>query len=407
MRVRVLFVCAVLASLAAQDEYKLRTKAPRTAEVERILARTDAFQDQWLGEQDYEAINAIIQKNKAGLPWPAGLIERFRKLDVWELKIVASNRARADESSTVLGLRVELGGEAADGLGRLSLTGSARVTFARVGAEWTASKLELGRMAEVRQAGNEPRFRDVTERALGHNSAYREQLAKGLDEWRSVLVEATGMDVYGHNGIAVGDYDGDGREDLYVCQPSGLPNRLLRNRGDGTFDDVSAAAGAPNLIILSGNRKGKSEEEGMANTVACLNQLKKHAEDKNVVLCMELLNSKVNHPDYQCDRTAWGVEVCKRVNSPNVKLLYDIYHMQIMEGDVIRTIRDNYQWIGHFHTAGNPGRNELSVEQEINYKGIAKAIADLGYKGFICHEYTPKVKPWREALEEALQACTV
>lgn len=171
--------------------------------------------------------------------------------------------------------------------------------------------------------------------------------------------------------------------------------------------DVSAAAGAPNLIILSGNRRGKSEEEGMANTVACLNQLKKHAEDKNVVLCMELLNSKVNHPDYQCDHTAWGVEVCKRVNSPNVKLLYDIYHMQIMEGDVIRTIRDNYQWLGHFHTAGNPGRNELSLEQEINYKGIAKALADLGYKGFICHEYTPKVKPWREALEEALQACTV
>ena len=102
-----------------------------------------------------------------------------------------------------------------------------------------------------------------------------------------------------------------------------------------------------------------------------------------------------------------GVEVCKRVNSPNVKLLYDIYHMQIMEGDVIRTIRDNYQWIGHFHTAGNPGRNELSPDQEINYKGIAKAIADLGFKGYICHEYTPKVKPWREALEEAFQACTV
>ncbi|MBM3756951.1 MAG: TIM barrel protein [Acidobacteria bacterium] len=171
--------------------------------------------------------------------------------------------------------------------------------------------------------------------------------------------------------------------------------------------DVSAAAGAPNLIILSGNRNGKSEEEGIENTVACLNQLKKHAEDKNVVLCMELLNSKVNHPDYQCDHTAWGVEVCKRVNSPNVKLLYDIYHMQIMEGDIIRNIRDNYQWIGHFHTAGNPGRNELSPDQEINYKGVAKAIADLGFKGFICHEYTPKVKPWREALEEAFQACTV
>ncbi|MBM3783491.1 MAG: TIM barrel protein [Acidobacteria bacterium] len=171
--------------------------------------------------------------------------------------------------------------------------------------------------------------------------------------------------------------------------------------------DVSAAAGAPALIILSGNRRGKSDEEGIANSVECLNQLKKHAEDKNIMLCMELLNSKVNHPDYQCDRTTWGVEVCKRVNSPNVKLLYDIYHMQIMEGDIIRTIGDNWQWIGHFHTAGNPGRNELSVDQEINYKGVAKFIADKGYKGYISHEYSPKVKPWREALEEALQSCTV
>jgi hydroxypyruvate isomerase len=171
--------------------------------------------------------------------------------------------------------------------------------------------------------------------------------------------------------------------------------------------DVSAAAGAPNLIILSGNRRGKSDEEGMANTVACLNQLKGHAEDKGVTLCLELLNSKVNHPDYQCDRTTWGVEVCKRVASPRMKLLFDIYHMQIMEGDIIRTIRDNFQWLAHFHTAGNPGRNEISLEQEMNYKGIAKAIADLGYKGYISHEYAPKVKPWKEALLEAVESCNV
>lgn len=239
--------------LQAQQEYRVQTKAPRTAEVERILARTDAFQDQWLGEQDYEAINSIIQKNKPGLPWPPGLLERFRKLEVLELKIVASNRARAQENSTVLGLRVELGGDAADGSGRLSLTGTAQATFARqsAGGEWVAQKFELGRMAEVRQAGAAPRFRDVTERALGHNAAYREQLAKGLDEWRTVLDEATGIDVYGHNGIAVGDYNGDGREDLYVCQPSGLPNRLLRNNGDGTFDDVSATAGVDVLDATS------------------------------------------------------------------------------------------------------------------------------------------------------------
>ena len=239
--------------LQAQQEYRVQTKAPRTAEVERILVRTDAFQDQWLGEQDYEAINAIVQKDKRGLPWPAGVLERFRKLDVLELKIVASNRARPQEDSTVLGLRVELGGEAADGSGRLSLTGTAQATFTRqgAGAEWKVRKLDLGRLAEVRQAGAAPRFRDVTERALGHNTAYREQLSKGLDEWRTVLDEATGIDVYGHNGIAVGDYNGDGWEDLYVSQPAGLPNRLLRNNGDGTFDDVSAAAGVDVLDATS------------------------------------------------------------------------------------------------------------------------------------------------------------
>lgn len=234
-----------------QPEYRVRTQAPRAADVERILVRADAFQDHWLGEQDYEAINAIIQRDKQGLPWPPGLLQRFARLEVQELKIVASNRARASDDSTVLGLRVELGGEAADGRGRLSLTGPAQVTFQRVNNAWVARKLDLGRMAEVRSSGNAPRFRDVTERALGHNSAYREQLAKGLDDWRSVLDQATGIDVYGHNGIAVGDYNGDGLEDLYVCQPAGLPNRLLRNNGDGTFDDVSAAAGVDVLDATS------------------------------------------------------------------------------------------------------------------------------------------------------------
>ena len=136
--------------------------------------------------------------------------------------------------------------------------------------------------------------------------------------------------------------------------------------------DQAAAAGAPNVIVLSGNRRGIADQEGMDNVVAFLNTVKAQAEDKGITLCLELLNSKVNHPDYQCDRTAWGVEVCKRVNSRRVKLLYDIYHMQIMEGDIIRTIRANIQWIGHFHTAGNPGRHEMDDTQEMNYRGIAQ-----------------------------------
>jgi hydroxypyruvate isomerase len=153
--------------------------------------------------------------------------------------------------------------------------------------------------------------------------------------------------------------------------------------------DLAASVGAPNIIILSGERRGMSDAEGADNCVAFFNKVKKHAEDKGVTLCMELLNSKVNHPDYMCDHTKWGVEVCKRVNSPRVKLLYDIYHMQIMEGDIIRTIRENIQWIGHFHTAGNPGRNQFDDTQELNYKGICKAIVDLGFQGYLSHEYSP------------------
>jgi hydroxypyruvate isomerase len=170
--------------------------------------------------------------------------------------------------------------------------------------------------------------------------------------------------------------------------------------------DLAAAAGAPNVIILSGERKGLPDDVGVENCVAFFNQIKKHAEDKQVTLCMELLNSKVNHPDYQCDHTKWGVEVCKRVGSPRVKLLYDIYHMQIMEGDIIRTIKENIQWIGHFHTAGNPGRHEISGDSELNYKPIAQAIVDTGFQGYLCHEYSP-TKDALPLLDEALRICDV
>jgi hydroxypyruvate isomerase len=169
---------------------------------------------------------------------------------------------------------------------------------------------------------------------------------------------------------------------------------------------ATAAAGAPNVIVLAGDRKGISDEQGLDNTVLFLNGVKKVAEDNNVTLCMELLNSKVDHHGYMCDHTAWGVEVCKRVNSPRVKLLYDIYHMQIMEGDVIRTIRQNFQYIAHFHTAGNPGRHEFDDTQEMNYTGICKAIADLGHQGFISHEFNPTKAPL-ETLDKMMGLCEV
>ncbi len=169
---------------------------------------------------------------------------------------------------------------------------------------------------------------------------------------------------------------------------------------------AAAEAGAPNVIVLAGDRQGISDEEGLDNCVAFLNNIKSYAEDQRVTLCMELLNSKVNHPGYMCDHTAWGVEVCKRVNSPRVKLLYDIYHMQIMEGDIIRTVQQNIKFIGHFHTAGNPGRHEFDDTQEMNYAGICKGIADTGYQGYLAHEYTPTKDPI-ETLDRMMKICEV
>ncbi|MCP5515859.1 MAG: TIM barrel protein [Verrucomicrobiales bacterium] len=169
---------------------------------------------------------------------------------------------------------------------------------------------------------------------------------------------------------------------------------------------ATAEFGAPNVIVLAGDRQGISDEEGLENCVLFLNGIKAQAEDLGVTLCLELLNSKVNHPGYMCDHTAWGVELCRRVGSPRVKLLYDIYHMQIMEGDIIRTIRDNIEWIGHFHTAGNPGRHEFDASQELNYPAICKAIADTGFQGYLAHEYTPTHDPL-ETLKAMMKLCRV
>jgi hydroxypyruvate isomerase len=166
--------------------------------------------------------------------------------------------------------------------------------------------------------------------------------------------------------------------------------------------DQCAGAGAPNIIGLTGARKGQPVEKGIENCVMFCNKIKSHLEDKNITFCIEYLNSKVNHPDYDFDHMKYGVEICKRVNSPRVKILYDMYHVQIMEGDIIRMMRDNIQHIGHFHTAGNPGRHEMDDTQEMNYKGIAKAIADLGFGGFVSHEYSPVRDPL-QSLEETLK----
>jgi len=169
---------------------------------------------------------------------------------------------------------------------------------------------------------------------------------------------------------------------------------------------AAAKAGVPNLICFSGNRRAISDEEAWENCALLLKKVAPQAEDLGVTIIMELLNSKVNHPDYQCDTTPWGVELVRRVDSPRFKLLYDIYHMQIMEGDVIRMIEDNIDAIGHFHTGGNPGRNEIDETQELNYKAISKAIADTGFDGYFAHEFIPLRNPMT-SLRQAVRICTV
>jgi hydroxypyruvate isomerase len=153
--------------------------------------------------------------------------------------------------------------------------------------------------------------------------------------------------------------------------------------------EESATNGIPNIIALSGTRKGMPDAEGADNCVAFFERVKTHAEDRGVTICVEYLNSKVDHKDYMFDHIGWGVDVVKRVNSPRVKILFDIYHAQIMDGDIVRNIRDNFQWIGHFHTGGNPGRHEIDDTQELNYRFIARSIAELGYGGYVAHEYSP------------------
>ena len=170
--------------------------------------------------------------------------------------------------------------------------------------------------------------------------------------------------------------------------------------------DATSEAGFPNVISFSGNRRGIPDDVGIENAVEALKKIVGHAEKKKVTIVLEYLNSKVNHKDYMFDNTAWGVEVCKRVGSERVKILYDIYHAQIMEGDIIRTIRDYADYIGHYHTGGNPGRNEIDDTQELYYPAIMKAIVAMGFKGYVAHEFIPKRDPLK-GLTYATRICDV
>lgn len=191
--------------------------------------------------------------------------------------------------------------------------------------------------------------------------------------------------------------------------PEGL-NRIENHAAieEGLRKNIPLAAKAmvPNVITFSGKRNGMSDDEGLKNTVIGFNRVKKIAEDYGVNICMELLNSKVNHPDYMADHTAWGVKVMEEVNSPRVKLLYDIYHMQIMEGDLISTIQANIDWIAHFHTGGVPGRHELNNKQEVQWDGVMRGILATSFKGYVAHEFLPTGDP-KTSLLQAVTLCDV
>ncbi len=176
--------------------------------------------------------------------------------------------------------------------------------------------------------------------------------------------------------------------------------------------DATSDAGFPSIITFSGMRRGLAEDEGMANMVAGLKQIVGYAEKKKVTICLEMLNSRVNiemkgHPDYMCDKIEWAVEVCKRVGSPRMKVLFDIYHVQIMEGDIISRIKQFHEYIGHYHTAGVPGRNELDDTQELSYAPIMRAIAETGYQGYVGQEFIPKYSDPIASLAQAARLCDV
>ncbi len=226
------------------------------------------------------------------------------------------------------------------------------------------------------------------------------------------------MGLKGIDLVAPADWDMLKKYDLYSPMCNGADLGTNNGFGDLQFHDelikkytevipLVAKAGYTNLICFSGARRGKTDEQGWQNCITGLKKILPLAEQHKVVIVMELLNSKVDHKDYQCDKTAWGVELCDRIGSPNFKLLYDIYHMQIDEGDVIATIKKYNKYFAHYHTGGVPGRHEIDETQELYYPAIMQAILETGYKGFVAQEFLPKEKGQFATLSKCVQICDV
>jgi hydroxypyruvate isomerase len=262
---------------------------------------------------------------------------------------------------------------------------------------WPEQNVPIRRKGQIKQSVSRWCYEKIP---LDDLCAYAAQIGlKGVD-----LLGPEEYEIPGRHGlVCTMAYAGGGE----------IPSALNRVENHARIEEgfrknipLAAKAGVPNVITFSGNRAGMSDDEGAKNTIAGLNRVKKIAEDNGVTICMELLNSKVNHKDYMCDHTAWGVQVVQAVNSPRVKLLYDIYHMQIMEGDLVRTIQQNIQWLGHFHTGGVPGRHELDGTQEVQWDGVMRGIVAAKFQGYVAHEFVPARDPLT-SLREAADLCDV
>jgi hydroxypyruvate isomerase len=264
-------------------------------------------------------------------------------------------------------------------------------------AAWPEQNAPIKRKGQIKQSVSRWCYKQI---ALEELCAYAVQIGlKGID-----LLNPEEYEIPGRHGLVCSmAYAGGGEIPSAMNR---VENHARIEEGFRKYIPLAAKAGVPNVITFSGNRAGMSDEEGAKNTIVGLNRVKKIAEDHGVTICMELLNSKVDHKDYMCDHTVWGVQVVQAVNSPNVKLLYDIYHMQIMEGDMVRTIQQNIQWLGHFHTGGVPGRHELDGTQEVQWDGVMRGIAAANFHGYVAHEFVPTRDPLT-SLRQAVDLCDV
>jgi hydroxypyruvate isomerase len=276
-----------------------------------------------------------------------------------------------------------------------ALSGAAVASVSSIA--WSEQAAPLQRKGRIKQSASRWCYKEIP---LDQLCTYAAQIGlKGID-----LLEPDEYEVPRRYGLVCSmGYAGD--RDL-VNGMNRTENHAKIEEGFRKYIPLAAKAGVPNVITFSGNRAGMSDEEGAKNTIAGLNRVKKIAEDNGIVICLELLNSKVDHKDYMCDHTAWGVQVVQAVNSPHVKLLYDIYHMQIMEGDLVRTIQENIQWIAHFHTGGVPGRHELDGSQEVQWDGVMRGIAATNFQGYVAHEFVPTHDPLT-SLRQAVDLCDV